>query len=115
MYIPPTQWQTEVSLWFSNCLAKEQQWAVEWATAPSNIDFSLGNNVSTSLLPNPPTDEVGQKECRQQMIRNTGAYMSFSVLGMALIFALGGLIIMVGFTEYCRSYYYENRSAAKSI
>jgi hypothetical protein len=96
--IPANQWQIEVSLWFSTCLAKEQQWAVEWATAPTFIDFAPQGNTTGAFTTNPPTDAAAKQQCRQQLVHNAGGYQSFSVLGIALILALGGLIIVTGLT-----------------
>jgi hypothetical protein len=96
--IPPNQWQIEVSLWFSTCLAKEQQWAVEWATAPTYINFAAQKNISGSWKPSPLTDAAAKQQCQQQMVQSSGGYQSFSVLGIALILALGGLIIVMGLT-----------------
>jgi hypothetical protein len=97
-YIPPNQWQTEVSLWFSTCLAKEQQWAVEWATAPRNTESSLGKNITKLFSFNSPTTQAGQAQCKQQMVRNAAGFINFPVLGISLIVGLGGLIIIAGCT-----------------
>jgi hypothetical protein len=71
---------------------------VEWATAPTYIDFAAQKNITGSFTPKPLTDAAAKQQCRQQMVRNAGGYQSFSVLGIALILALGGLIIVVGLT-----------------
>jgi hypothetical protein len=84
-----------VSLWFSTSLAKEQSWAVEWATAPKNIESNL-DGTPLIVVTNTPTTAAGLKQCEQQMIHDSGFHQSFSVLGMCLILALGGLIIILG-------------------
>lgn len=92
--LPPNQWQKEVTIWFQTCLAKEQAWAVEWATYPRNVDFDLtGKNMS--FTPNPPRHAYAQ-QCSDQMIKDASGYLNFSVLGVALIIAMGGMIIVVG-------------------
>ena len=76
------------------CLAKEQAWAVEWATGLRNVQTSLvGDQLAFNVTP--PYAE-GQKQCSQQMVPNNGKYQSFSVLGLGLTLALGGLIILTG-------------------
>jgi hypothetical protein len=71
---------------------------VEWATAPINLDSNFGQNISQQLPIEPPTTSAGKAQCKQQMIRDTGAYMSFSMVGLVLVFVLGGLIIILGWT-----------------
>jgi hypothetical protein len=95
--LPANQWQIEASIWFSTCLAKEQAWAVEWATYPRNLDPTLLGSKNVTFVANPPTTPAGQQQCSSQMIRDTsGAYTSFSVLGMGIILVVGGLLILVG-------------------
>ncbi|KAF4214795.1 hypothetical protein CNMCM6805_009440 [Aspergillus fumigatiaffinis] len=54
-YIPPNQWQIEVSTWFATALAKEQAWAFEWATEPKNLPAeSLGHGWNVT----PPINEA---------------------------------------------------------
>jgi hypothetical protein len=89
--LPNDQWQKEVSLWFSNSLAKEQAWAVEWATIPRNVDTTSGP-VKTHPLPNKETEQ----QCLSQLVRDTGGHINFSVLGLIIILAIGGLIIVIG-------------------
>ncbi|KAF2192030.1 hypothetical protein K469DRAFT_696089 [Zopfia rhizophila CBS 207.26] len=93
--IPKTQWQHEVSIWFQTCLAKEQSWAVEWATAPRNLQATLAGD-GAALNVTPPINDEGRQQCSQQMVHGNGAHQSFSVLGLALTLALGGIIILTG-------------------
>lgn len=94
--LPVNQWQLEVEGWFNNSLAKEQAWAVEWATTPRNYQPNPpGDPV---WLYDPPNDLVGLALCGSQLVRNMGDYESFSILGLSLIIGLGGIIILVGFT-----------------
>src|SRR5437016_432463 len=62
---------------------------VEWATAPTNAVPGSTITVST------PTDPIQREMCRNQMVRDTGRHISFSVLGLALIIPLGGVVILL--------------------
>lgn len=89
--IPSTQWHTEVSLWFSNCLAKLQHHMIEWATMPTDIGLASQSKVPITLVA--PYETV---MCTNQLIRSTSSYQSFSVLGFGLIIALCSAIIVLG-------------------
>ena len=93
--IPPTQWQTEVSIWFSIGLAKLQSYMVEWATVPKYMALSAGppTDANKRFALSEPFDTV---MCDNQVVHSALAYQNFSVLGLALIIALGGLIILTG-------------------
>ncbi|CEJ54933.1 hypothetical protein PMG11_01219 [Penicillium brasilianum] len=96
-YIPPTQWQTEVSTWFATSLAKEQAWAVEWATAPRNFPASsLLDASSVGWNVTAPLNSYGRAQCANQLVHNAAGYENFSVLGLALAVAVCGAIILVG-------------------
>lgn len=43
-------------------------------------------------------DTLGQRFCKSQTIRNSGQVQSFSILGMSIILALGGFIIIFSYT-----------------
>ncbi|KAE8349837.1 hypothetical protein BDV28DRAFT_52778 [Aspergillus coremiiformis] len=93
--VPPNQWQIEVSTWFALSLAKEQAWAVEWATEPQNFPpREDGQNLTWDY--SPPTTVAAEQQCRNQLVHNSGDYKSLSLLGMGLILALGGVIILLG-------------------
>lgn len=90
--LPDDQWVVELSSWFQVGLASIQQSVLEYATGP----FDLGQ-TGVTVRPN-ASDELGQRLCKSQSIRNSGQVQSFSILGMTLIFALGGLIIIISLT-----------------
>lgn len=90
--LPDDQWVVELSSWFQVGLASIQQSVLEYATGP----FDLGQ-TGVIVRPN-ASDELGQRLCKSQSIRNSGQVQSFSILGMTLIFALGGLIIIISLT-----------------
>lgn len=83
--LPANQWQIEVSSWFNTGLAKLQKGILEYAQGPQNV--LQGTYIWK------PTDIVSKAMCYSQKIENTGGTISFSVLGIAIIFALGGAII----------------------
>jgi hypothetical protein len=94
-YLPPNQWQIEVSTWFATSLAKEQAWAFEWATAPKNLPpntLGYGWNVSA------PINAAARSACRNQLMNNASGYENFSILGLALTLVICGLIVIIGLT-----------------
>jgi hypothetical protein len=68
---------------------------VEWATAIQNIPASSSNS-SNQFPPNPPTNPQLAAQCRSQLVRDSGSHLSFSVLGLTIVLAVGGLIIVLG-------------------
>ncbi|KAL5363435.1 hypothetical protein BJX96DRAFT_167478 [Aspergillus floccosus] len=94
-YLPPTQWQNEVSIWFSTALAKEQAWAVEWATAPKNLPNQLLDQ-SAGWKSKIPTDPIQRSGCFNQLVPLGPGYQNYSILGLALTVAICGLLTVVG-------------------
>ncbi|KAH8745710.1 hypothetical protein BGZ57DRAFT_946213 [Hyaloscypha finlandica] len=95
--IPSTQWHIEVSLWFSLCLAKLQAHMIEWATAPTNIEPTSQSNTNTAAISPALVAPYQTIMCRNQLIHSTtSSYQSFSILGLSLIIAVGGVIIIIG-------------------
>ena len=90
--IPSTQWHIEVSIWFSTCLAKLQPYMVEWATAPTNVPLASQNLFAVHT----PTNPIEKAMCQNQLVRDKGLHQSFSILGMALILGLGGILVLLG-------------------
>lgn len=94
-YLPPNQWQIEASSWFDAGLARIQQKVQEYATGPSSI-------VSGSFVqhPNPalPADKPWVDFCYSQVVNDSSDSMSFSVIGLALLFGIGGVIIFLSLT-----------------
>ncbi|KAF2679340.1 hypothetical protein K458DRAFT_490655 [Lentithecium fluviatile CBS 122367] len=86
--LPKDQWKTEVEYWFSTGLAKVQKSFVEYASGPSNV---LENTYISK-----PYDAPSRQLCDSQKIKTppgSGA-ASFSTLGVAIILAVGGLLIL---------------------
>jgi hypothetical protein len=93
--LPNNQWQKEVSIWFSIALAKEQAWAMEWATGIRNVDLSsLATRGAYNLTP--PRTPQAKKQCQNQLARDSGAHVNFSLLGVLLILIIGSMIIITG-------------------
>ena len=98
----PTRNSTEAnpsksSTWFEASLANDQSWIVEWATAVKNKPAPLpaiGNTVEYNTILTAYEKEM----CKNQLIKNPGQYETFSVLGLSLIIALGGLVIVTDLT-----------------
>ena len=86
--LPDTQWEDEVILWHSASTASIQALFVDFANGPPNLPAAISA---------PPTTEQGRAFCTNQRIMST-RYSSFSILGIALIFALGGTLIVVDLT-----------------
>lgn len=91
LYIPPNQWQIEVSTWFATSLAKEQSLAVEWAAGPKNLPAG-GWHILT------PTQTLQLAQCYNQLVRRTSEYENFSILGLIITILLCGIIVIVGLT-----------------
>ncbi|KAI9813762.1 MAG: hypothetical protein M1827_003552 [Pycnora praestabilis] len=84
--LPNDQWTIEVTSWFAVGMAKLQKAAVEFATGPQFVP--PGTTVQH------PVGVVEQAMCYSQKVRANNGYMSFSVLGVALIIGIGGLIFL---------------------
>jgi hypothetical protein len=85
-----TQWTIEVSGWFNTALAKLQQTLVEIAVGP-------GLQNSSDFLVTRPASAADQALCNAQVVRSSGAYLNFSVLGIALIVAFSTFLIWLSF------------------
>jgi hypothetical protein len=65
---------------------------VEWAT----VSTYNATSANSGLIPYPPTDPIQAQMCRNQLVRDPGLHQSFSILGIVLVLALGGIIIVLG-------------------
>ncbi|KAL8965816.1 MAG: hypothetical protein Q9183_003673 [Haloplaca sp. 2 TL-2023] len=81
--LPDDQWTIEATEMFSISLAKLQQQVLNYALGPPNLyqDMEFING-SVDV-------------CQRQKIRGIGGFLSFSVLGIAIILIVGGLIILI--------------------
>lgn len=88
--LPENQWNIEASDWFSISLARLQHAILEFSTGPEDIDYSLYSRFNLSQL---YKTNCGIQKV-QQLNFNHG-YISFSVLGLVIIFVIGVVIIIV--------------------
>ena len=94
--LPPNQWQLEMQSWVNKGLADLQLKVVEYATGPASV-------VAGSRVYQPWKEEdsgeminiVAEAMCYSQMINDTTDTVSFSILGMVVLFSIGGLIIIL--------------------
>ncbi|KIW73509.1 hypothetical protein PV04_01622 [Phialophora macrospora] len=88
--LPDDQWQIELANWFAISLAKLQQAIVEYA-APSvkAEDMPVGAYLQE------PLDTASKAMCYSQKVAFTGSTVSFSVLGVVIILAVGGVMILL--------------------
>lgn len=90
--LPDNQWVLELASLFQVGLASIQQSVLEYAIGPIDL-----GQTGVIVRPN-ASDELGQRLCKSQSIRNSGQVQSFSILGMSLILALGALIVIISST-----------------
>ncbi|KAL9623876.1 MAG: hypothetical protein Q9160_001868 [Pyrenula sp. 1 TL-2023] len=87
--LPNDQWQLEVAKWH-NIILTSLQGIITSAIGPNDPEI-----LKYFWL---PPETSGQKYlCRNQKIRSS-AYSNFSVLGLAIVLTVGGLIIVLGYT-----------------
>jgi hypothetical protein len=81
--LPNNQWTIEAAGWFDTALAKLQFAIVEFAQGPSAADQAL---MSLPLPANSATCNVKVR---------SSAYTNFSVLGIGIIFGVGGFLLVL--------------------
>lgn len=110
--LPSNQWQIEVQGWFETSLAKLQSYVVEWAANLADLGpegFVIAPNPAGSAV-----DLAALNMCSNQRVRNTGAYQSFSFLGLMIVICVGLTIMIVSLTaESCVSYIRSKRQHSK--
>lgn len=87
--VPDNQWQVEVSSWFAVSMARLQRSAVEFA-APS---LSKSEYPPGSYLQEP--EGIAAAMCYSQKVGLVSDTISFSVLGLIIIFAVGVAVILL--------------------
>jgi len=85
--LSPIQWQIEAANWFATNLAHLQRLFISNYRTPS-VQLLRDN-----WIPFRTDDDIVQRFCNSQKVRNT-AYTSFSVLGLAIDFGVGGLLLL---------------------
>jgi hypothetical protein len=84
--LPDNQWELELQHWFKFTLAELQRTILDQATGPADAyarQFYI-----------PPTLAGEREVCNSQKILSD-SYTSFNVLGLVLIFSIGGFIILL--------------------
>jgi hypothetical protein len=110
--LPDNQWQIELQGWFETSLAKLQSYVVEWAA--NLVDLGPEGSV---IAPSPAVNGLSFASldlCSNQRIRNTGAYQSFSFLGLMIVICVGLAIMILSWTiEPCVTFIRSKRSHNK--
>lgn len=87
--LPDTQWQSEVQGWFEEALAAHQLDIMSFVSKSVDGLQPYGNVVM-------PDDKSGGRVlCEMQIMKNVGAYQTFSVLGLGIIAVVGVVICVV--------------------
>jgi hypothetical protein len=87
--LPDDQWREEVKGWFNVSLATLQDRLVSFASK------SMERTESFARLDMPADMPNLSSMCVNQVIRNVGAYQTFSVLGIGVIVGVGVFIIVI--------------------
>lgn len=90
--LAPNQWQVEVGSWFTISLAKLQRIITSYAAGPEHV---INGSHIVSPSKTSPDDALNLALCYSQKVNTTSDTVSFSVLGCAIILALGGLVILI--------------------
>lgn len=85
--LPDDQWVVETSTWFAQTLAAVQSAIVQYATGPGTTEGEV-------VAPSNKYDATG---CKNQLVDSSGAYQNFSMLGIAIVVGVSGLIVLVSF------------------
>ena len=87
--LPENQWQLEFNHYFGIAMNTIQLWSLQYVLGPSHPE------MDSYVVP--PTDGFAKTMCSNQIVRRTD-FRSFSVLGLAIIFAFGFLFILANLT-----------------
>jgi hypothetical protein len=110
--LPDNQWQIEVQGWFETSLAKLQSYVVEWVANLADLGPS-GSVIAPSPSGN-AIDLASLDLCANQRVRNTGAYQSFSFLGLMIVICVGLTIMLLSWTaESCIAFIRSKRPVNK--
>lgn len=91
--LPSNQWHIEVGSWFDAGLARLQALTQEYVTNPANL-------VPGSYLDRfeATPGNAWWEACYAQYIKGSPGTTSFSVVGLVLLLAVGGIIILISLT-----------------
>ena len=90
-FLPANQWHIEVGSWFDTGLARLQQRAQDYATGPSTTP--RGGMILKPDTQTHPEDAPWLAMCYSQLVNDSSDTMSFSVVGLAVLFGIGAIII----------------------
>lgn len=85
-HLPNDQWMIEAKNWFAISMAKLQFAIVEYATGPPFPSEHVGVKL--------PSSPDAEKICTSIKVPHSGEFMSFSALGLAIIFIVGTIILI---------------------
>lgn len=88
------QWTIEAGSWFNTALAQFQHAILEYSTGPEYTDNGRYQHVNIASMKRIYKDTCGIQKVRQFNFNDS--YLSFSVLGLTVIFVIGGVIIILG-------------------
>ena len=86
--LPDDQWTIELDSWFATGLATLQNLVVQFAAGPPELDVDGPGQVNKVNA----TDRLGMFACRNQKVRGQSLFQSFSVVGVAFIVVVAGLL-----------------------
>ena len=87
--LPSNQWEIEVSSWFDTGLSRLQHLIQDFAVGTTNVAKG-----SVLQRPSEMQDKTSEKMCHNQLIRDSAGSASFSILGLVIIFVVGGFVIV---------------------
>jgi hypothetical protein len=85
--LPNNQWMIEIDEWLATSFAYIQGAVVQYALGQENLDAAL------LTLPSTPYEE---SMCKNQIVKSTSGYTSFSFLGVMIVLLLGSAIVVIG-------------------
>ena len=89
-FLPRDQWRLELGNWFAASLARLQLGVARYAVGPTSI-------VPGMTVINPNSGDLGAAMCKQQLSKTTAGTVSFSILGIVIVFVVGGFIMILSF------------------
>ena len=89
--LPSDQWTWELSNWFDASLARLQLDLTQYAVGPSAV-------LPGMKVLNPDVNTLAEAMCYSQLVKATQGTVSFSMLGIIIIFVVGGVIVVLSLT-----------------
>jgi hypothetical protein len=113
--LPDNQWQQELKGWFDLSLAYHQASVVSYASKNFSASLPALELLSLNSLVSQMSDKTAESTCHNQMIRNSGQYQSFSMVGLLIIVTTGLVIVVISLclqplVDFCRRKFGSNQS-----